>query len=355
MIDVFEHGGKYTVKNGDGAKIANPQALLDTLIGSISFDPLEFARMKSVNQAANLAQITGIDFEELNQRKKEIFDERTDVNREAKRLTASITEIEKDVPDIRQKKPIEEESLESIVAEYDVAKALHLSTDEEVIRLDRFQTSLHRREEELESLKKKVAELENEIHEGWKDVERQATDLKERAKNLPDLEAIKQRMTDASNATVMNSHIKSYAEERSALKDMQQKAAQLSDSIEAIDKKKRDLVSNADLPVNNLTFDETGVFYQGVPFEQCCASEQLKISTAIAISLNPKLRVIRINDGSLLDTENLSVLESIAKKQDFQIWVERVGEDSNGVGILIEDGQVVETVTERSEEENVLP
>src|SRR3990167_90897 len=55
-----------TVKNADGAKIANPQARLDGLIGKISFDPLEFTRTKPGDQVKLLAEITGVDFTDMN-------------------------------------------------------------------------------------------------------------------------------------------------------------------------------------------------------------------------------------------------------------------------------------------------
>ena len=74
---------------------------------------------------------------------------------------------------------------------------------------------------------------------------------------------------------------------------------------------------------------------------KCRSSEQLKVSTVLAISFNPKLRVIRITDGSLLDADSLKTIESIADSQDFQIWIEQVSDEKEGVGILIEDGEVV--------------
>jgi predicted ABC-type transport system involved in lysophospholipase L1 biosynthesis ATPase subunit len=76
-----------------------------------------------------------------------------------------------------------------------------------------------------------------------------------------------------------------------------------------------------------------------VPFKQASGAEQLRVSLAMAIALNPKLRVIRIADGSLLDSDNLALVESIARENDFQVWIEMVG-DGDGRGIIIEDGSV---------------
>ncbi len=77
----------------------------------------------------------------------------------------------------------------------------------------------------------------------------------------------------------------------------------------------------------------------GIPLEQECDSGKLKVSMAIAMAINPELRVIRITNGSLLDSENMGVIEEMAKDKDFQVWIERVDE-SGKVGIVIEDGSI---------------
>jgi hypothetical protein len=59
----------------------------------------------------------------------------------------------------------------------------------------------------------------------------------------------------------------------------------------------------------------------------------------LAMAANPELRVIRIKDGSLLDADNLALIDEIAKNGDFQVWIECV--DSTGkVGFYIEDGEI---------------
>jgi hypothetical protein len=72
----------------------------------------------------------------------------------------------------------------------------------------------------------------------------------------------------------------------------------------------------------------------------------------MAMALNPKLKVIRIMDGSLLDGENMAVITEMAKDKDFQIWIERV-EDGSDMAIIIEDGAIVErSVKESTPPEN---
>ncbi len=54
---------------------------------------------------------------------------------------------------------------------------------------------------------------------------------------------------------------------------------------------------------------------------------------------NPKLKVIRIRQGSLIDSDGMKILAEIAKARDFDVWIEIV--DSTGkVGFVLEDGMV---------------
>jgi len=79
------------------------------------------------------------------------------------------------------------------------------------------------------------------------------------------------------------------------------------------------------------------VTFQGIPFHQASSSQQLRVSLAIAMALNPTLRIIRISDGSLLDDHSMAIIREMAKAKDYQIWIEVVGDR---VGIQIEDGLV---------------
>jgi hypothetical protein len=60
---------------------------------------------------------------------------------------------------------------------------------------------------------------------------------------------------------------------------------------------------------------------------------------AIAMAGNPKLRVIRIKEGSLLDDDTLKVIADMAQERDYQLWVERIRSD-DPMAVVMEDGEV---------------
>ena len=79
----------------------------------------------------------------------------------------------------------------------------------------------------------------------------------------------------------------------------------MSARIEAIDAEKAKTIAAADMPVTGLGFGDGCVTFDGLPLEQA-SDAQPEISMAIAAAMNPKLRVLRIRDGSLLDDDALA-------------------------------------------------
>ncbi len=114
---------------------------------------------------------------------------------------------------------------------------------------------------------------------------------------------------------------------------------ELTAAIEVIDEEKRKQMAKARFPVEGLSFDSTGVLFNGVPFRQASSAEQLKVSMAMGLAMNPQLRVVLIRDGSLLDDDSMRMVAEMAAKHDSQVWVERVGKGEE-VSVIIEDGEV---------------
>ncbi|OGN52478.1 MAG: hypothetical protein A3K57_05850 [Caulobacterales bacterium RIFOXYA1_FULL_67_7] len=59
------------------------------------------------------------------------------------------------------------------------------------------------------------------------------------------------------------------------------------------------------------------------------------------MALNPKLRVVRIRDGSLLDSTSMGLVAEMAEQRDCQVWIEKVDETSS-IGFVVEDGRLAE-------------
>ena len=122
--------------------------------------------------------------------------------------------------------------------------------------------------------------------------------------------------------------------------NLERAADELTKKLEAARQKKAYMIAAGNMPVTGLSFGTGEVMYNELPFEQASAAEQMRVSMAMAMAMNPKLKVVCIRDGSLLDSTSLKIVSELVEEHDFQLWLEQVDE-SGEVGVYIEDGMVV--------------
>jgi hypothetical protein len=317
-----EKGTTLKVTAPDGARYSSPQSMLDELIGRLSFDPLAFANESPKEQLATLLSVVELpfDLEQQAVRREGLYNQRTDTNREVKRLAAIVGGMA-DAPDGL---PDEEIDQAALAAEL-----------EEALRIEGRHELAHR---DVTSKTALVAALKRQLLEAETDL----ANAQDHASSLPplvDSEAIRVRLDAAETVNRQVRARDERAELAALLVRGRQESQRLTDEIAKIEREKADAIAAATMPLEGLSFDEDGVLFQGVPFSQSSSSERLRVGIAMAMALNPKIRVIRITDGSLLDSENLALIAGLCAEHDFQCWVERVDE-SGEIGVVIEDGQI---------------
>jgi len=320
-------GDKTTLRvtSADGARYPSPQAMLETLVGRLSFDPLAFTRLPPRDQVAALADLVhlDVDLDVLAGRRSDLYAQRTEVGRSIKAMGA-IGCVDPGVPLVEQH-----------------ATAI-LDELTEAVEQEKTREDLARRRDEAGRRSWDISAQIERLDLELKDAQQAAADFASALTALPepaDLDEIRQRLADVEQA---NRSVRENNERRRLTAEHDQLAEtyqDLSTAIDELDQRKQDALAGADFPVEGLGFDETGVTYLGLPFAQASAAEQIRVSLAMAMALNPKLRVIRILDGSLLDPDNLALIAQMAGEQDYQIWIERVADETESA-VVIEDGQV---------------
>jgi hypothetical protein len=325
-------GGELVVTNGDGLKYPSPQALLDSLKNRLSFDPLAFSRMKSQEQYDTLKKIAGLDeIDKLELKNKEDYDKRREVNRELKQKEDQLKLFTWKYNDSDKKVDVSRLAVKlKKIIEHNAA----ITNDEAQRNL------LKQRKEqlkvELKEACQKVANLERQVAI-LQSAEEQQKPLAEKQDPLPVQKEI--READARNAEFHDRQ--RHQELEAAATKLRKQSDDLTKAMSKRDDDKQAMIEESNMPVKGLSLEEGKVIYKGLPFDQCSTGEQIRVSLAIAMAGEPKLRVIRIKEGSLLDDESMGVITTLAAKQGYQVWVERV--DACGeVAIHIEDGEVVE-------------
>ena len=84
--------------------------------------------------------------------------------------------------------------------------------------------------------------------------------------------------------------------------------------------------------------DENGVTFDGVPFTQVNSAMRRRVAFAIATAGDPKLRLVIIKDGDLLDADSLAAIRELADERGYTVLVERDRDESRQIGFTIEDG-----------------
>jgi len=339
---------KLVVTNRDGAKFQGAQKMLDKLLGSLSFDPLAFSRMKPAEQDAALRQLLGIDTRKLDAQREIAFSTRTDVNREVRSLQAQVDGMvtHDDVPEEELSAAEIQEALNEakehnkqcdlIVDAYYEAKDKVDAIDVAIQNCDE---TIARLMEELKTAQRKRGVLKTDRAEAEALVAEKAI-AAQKVKPIDENEIVA-KLVSVSDTNRKIAENQMAAERLKVLREREAEAEQLTEQIKSIDKQKADLLASAEYPVPGLAIaPEGGVMLNGFPLEQASAAEALKAGVAICVAMNPGFPVALIRDGSLLDDETLTMVEKFASDHNCQVWVERVGHGEE-CQVIIEDGEVI--------------
>lgn len=336
-----------TITNREGAKYGSPQKLLDELFNKNTIDPSEFLTLDEEKQYKQLKSLVKleVDIDEIEGFKKAAFDERTLVNRETKQLEARLNALPVPVGDL----PDEEITSSEILQKINDASQIIAENNEQRELLKSKAHSFNQLKSIKEDIESKIQQMQDEllkINENLSTVQKEGKELKEKVEKLndPDINQFNSELLSIEGTNKKIRQSKEYNQLSKQLTSKQQEAEKLTSKIKEYEEDKQKYLREAKFPVNGLSFSENGISYKGIPFSQCSSEERIKVSLAIAMAQNPKLKVILLRDGSLFDSKNMNVIEELAAENGYQVWVEKV-DDSGKVGIVIEDG-MVKTVNE---------
>lgn len=341
-----EHGTSLIVENTEGARYKSPQSVLDALGGAITLDPLEFIGQKPKEQYETLRRIAklDVDFDKLTALNHGDFQKRTDINREAKTLRAQADGIT-----VPQSTPAEKVDTSALLDQ--IASAAKVNADIETRKarrqqaerqVEEFRSTAASARAQAEALRKQAEAMDARAQKADADADALAKKLVD-AEPLPEPTDVDGLRMDLAAAEATNKLVDARMRKAELVRQAEAKEAEstvLTETMAAREQVKADAIAKAEMPVPGLGFGDGIVTLTGVPFDQASSAEQIRVSIAIAMAANPKLRVIRIKEGSLLDDDGLALIGKMAEENDYQVWIEKV--DSSGkVGIVIDDGSVV--------------
>lgn len=307
-----------TVKSTDGAKFPSPQSLLDGLRAKF-LDPQAFIDLKPKEQREALLQLVdlGIDLDEHARERADLYNKRKEIGQEGKALG--------DIGDIDPSLPETETSASELISQ--------LQEAQEVVRKYKDAQDLYARQQQ------RLAELQSQL-EAVSSAMSETQKYLSSVTALPDVDSYTERLqlVEESNRAIRTNNERK--EKKSRVDALVSEYESLTEKIAAHDKVKFDALKSAKLPVDGLTIEDEYVALNGVPFGDCSTAQKLVASLKIAASGDPKLRIIQIQRGESLDDKNFEVVREFASENDFQIWVETVGDGHSEAAVIMDDGEV---------------
>lgn len=330
---IVERNGKnstLTVTDPSGQRAG--QRLLDSFIAELALDLPKFLSMNAKEKAQVLLQVIGKEEEitALEREEERIYNERTYKGREyqQKKKYADELPYEEGAPEdlisaselIQQQQKILLRNAENQKAR-EQAKELQRKYDETLARMEACK-------KELQSLEKTKEDLEAPLAASTKTAEQlQDESTWELEQQIADVEKINdqvrtnQRKEDAIHAA-----------ER-----LQEQYDALTQDVEAVRKKKLDLLQDANLPLRGLSIVNGELAYLGDVWDAMSGSTQLKVATAIVQAIKPECGFVLLDKLEQFDLTQLAEFGAWLEEKGLQVIGTRVstGEECQ---LIIEDG-----------------
>jgi len=346
---ITEKGNYLDISNKEGMKMPAPQKFLDGILGTFSFNPIEFFEKKASDRKKYLLnamklsitqdqlaeytgeKLTGLDFENshalevVEQARKYYYDKRTIANAEVTKKEKALQDLNEQIPADFDASKINEEEIQKLrdAISKDEQEAIRAEENRKAI------ITLQRREENLK------AELEA--------VQKEIVELSQKKFDYSDplaLQAAKDALSSLEGKRELVFTSKRRDEVRVELEEVMKEAEKLDEVVKKLTKQvPEDLIKNTKLPIDGLTIDGDDILINGVSIDNLSSSEQLKFGLQIVRALNNTFKVVCIDGIETLDKESFEFFLKEIEDDDFQYFVTRVEGDTPH-SIVVEEGEI---------------
>jgi len=324
--------GTLTVEALDGAKYSTPSKIVADLLGGAIFDPVAFLNLDEKKQRDALLEKVDLpfDLDALAREKAAAEERRLIAGREVKRLEGALSALPEPTPGI----PDEEVSGQDILSEIETAQDIDRRRIQTRSRYDEAANLVADYDRQIEDLKRKREEAADRQETAWREL-----------RELPDpidIAPLRERLAAVDDTNRAVRAARQYFEVSGELQvaDADHAAAQA--DLDRIAARKAEGLAAAKFPVDGLSVDDDGVTFRGIPFSQVNSAMRRRIAFAIATSGDPKLKLVIVKDGDLLDADSLQDIAEVAEERGYTVLVERDRDESRRIGFTVRDGALDE-------------
>lgn len=352
---ITEKGNYLDISNKEGMKMPSPASYLSGLIGTFSFNPIEFFEKKPVERKKYLLNaikltitpeelgaytgelVNGLDYsahalEVVEQARKYYYDKRTVANAESTKKQKALQELTAKIPEGFDPRKVSEEQITALraVIEQEAGERQKIEANQQQITiLQKQEVSI---QEQITALQTQLKGVQTEILERVQKVFNTSDDVAFEAskETLKILEAQREHIFSAKRAE----------EVRGELDTAMQDAKRLDEVVKKLTKEvPEDLIRKAELPIPGIMLAGDEILVNGVNIDNMSSSEQLRFGLQVVRALNSEFKVVCVDGLELLDKESFEFFLNEIKDDSFQYFVTRVdGNTANA--ITVEDGEI---------------
>lgn len=246
---------------------------------------------------------------------KQYYDERTEINRDIKAIEGFIFEsglLPMDFTTYANK--IDVTDLQAKITE-GLAMNSKIKDVQERIK------ERYGRRGEIEA---QIAQLQIEL----KNIEKKNDDAAEWLKqNKPvDIESLNAEMATASEHNMKHSKVMDLNKRNELLAELKDKAGELTALYESTKQAISDAIADMDHPIEGISFDSDNVYYKGKLVDESTMStaEIMMLEAELKMCKAPGAEVVFIQRGESLGMQMLSTLQRVAKERGYQLIMEQV-------------------------------
>ncbi|MGU7777496.1 AAA family ATPase [Streptococcus suis] len=312
------------------------QQLLDSFVEELAINLPKFMNSTPKEKAETLLQIIGVgnQLAELELKEKELYN-----NRHAIGVIADQKEKFAKEREFYPEAPKELVSIAELIQQQQAILAKNGENARKRQNVSTIKMQYENAESAVDRLKQELAKAIDERDKFKQDLaiaQKDAMELHD--ESTAEIEANIQQIDDI-NRKVRANLDKEKAEEDA--KEIRQQYNALSVEIEQVRKQKRDLLTNADLPLEGLSVDDGELLYLGQRWDNMSGSQQLQVATAIVRKLKPECGFVLIDKLEQMDQVTLQEFGEWLKREGLQAIATRVS-TGDECSIIIDDGYSIE-------------
>ena len=318
------------------------QQLLNTFVEKLAINLPKFMEASGKEKARTLLQIIGVgpQLAELEQREKELYQERLYVGRTADQKEKFAAE-QPYYPDA----PEEPVSAADLIRMQQEILARNGENQRKRDRLKEITFEKYRVYDEIQRLEQQIADLKERMTERKAAYEKVSEDESIAMRDAADLkdESTAELEDSINHIDAINRKVRANLDKAKAEDDAKvyrDQYTQLSQDLEQVRSDKRALLDSADLPLPDLAVQDGELVYHGQKWDNMSGADQLKVSTAIVRKLNPECGFVLLDKLEQMDLDSLEEFGAWLEAEGLQAIATRVS-TGDECSIIIEDGYAI--------------